>query len=126
MKIKLMFLSLILASTGVMAQTCLTPAQQKVVNRNYKNSLYTYSYVKVDCSSQQLKAACSDAMNVKMLNTMIRMNVWDQENALKTEILAQDLADLQKYYAKHYSKASCQKIKKDFFGAIADNGGWDY
>lgn len=121
-----MLLSLVLASTAVSAQTCLTSAQQKVVNRNYKNSLDSYSYVKVDCSSAKLKTVCSDPMNVKMLNTMIRINVWDEENALKNNFLAQDLVQLQKRYANRYSKASCQKIKKDFFEAISFNGGWDF
>ena len=65
-------------------------------------------------------------MNVKMLNTMIRMNVWDEENALKTEYAAHDLSKLQKRYANNYSKVTCQKIKKDFFDAIGSNGGWDY
>lgn len=126
MKIQLVLLCIIFASSGVNSATCLTSAEQKVVNKNYKNSLNSYDYVKVDCNNKKIKAVCSEPMNVKMLNTMIRMNVWDEENALKTEYTAQDLSKLQQQYANFYSKATCKKIKKDFFEAISGNGGWDY
>ena len=117
MKIKSMLLCLALTSTGLNAATCLSTAEQKVVNRNYQNSLESYDYIKIDCSNP---------MNVKMLNTMIRMNVWNEENAFKTEFSASDLSKLQKRYAANYSQSTCQKIKKDFFKAINSNGGWDY
>lgn len=126
MKIKPILLCIIFASTGVNAATCLTTAEQKVVNKNYKNSLDSYDYVKVDCNNTKLKIVCNDLMNVKMLNTMIRMNVWDEENALKTEYTAQDLSKLQQRYANAYSKATCKKIKRDFFEVISWNGGWNY
>ena len=126
MKIKSIFVCIIFASTELNAATCLSTAEQKTVNRNHKNSLESYDYVRVDCTSLKLKAICSDSMNVKMLNTMIRMDVWDEENALKVDFSAQDLNKLQKQYAISYSKATCQKIKKDFFNAINNNGGWDY
>ena len=126
MKIKSILLCITFASTGLNAATCLSTAEQKTVNRNHKNSLEGYDYVKVDCTNLKLKAICSDPMNVKMLNTMIRMNVWDEENALKADFSAQDLNKLQKQYAAGYSKSTCQKIKKDFFNAINNNGGWDY
>ena len=54
------------------------------------------------------------------------MNVWNEENAFKTEFSASDLSKLQKRYAANYSQSTCQKIKKDFFKAINSNGGWDY
>ena len=126
MKIKPILLCIIFASTGVNAAKCLTTAEQKVVNKNYKNSLDSYDYVKVDCNNTKLKIVCSDLMNVKMLNTMIRMNVWDEENALKTEYTAQDLSKLQQRYANDYSKKKKKKIKRDFFEAISWNGGWNY
>ena len=126
MKIKPILLCIIFASTGLNAATCLSSAEQKVVNRNHKNSLQSYDYVKVDCSNIKLKTICNDPMNVKMLNTMIRIHVWDEENALKTQFGAEDLSKLQKKYATSYSKAICQKIKKDFFNAINSNSGWDY
>ena len=80
MKIKSILVCIIFASTGLNAATCLSTAEQKTVNRNHKNSLESYDYVRVDCTNLKLKAICSDSMNVKMLNTMIRMNVWDEEN----------------------------------------------
>ena len=126
MKIKTILLCIIFASTGLNAATCLSSAEQKVVNQNHKNSLDSYDYVKVDCNNTKLKTVCSDPMNVKMLNTMIKINVWDEENALKIQFGAEDLSKLQKKYATDYSKATCQKIKKDFFNAINSNGGWDY
>ena len=126
MKIKSMLLCLALTSTGLNAATCLSTAEQKVVNRNYQNSLESYDYIKIDCSNPKLQTVCSNPMNVKMLNTMIRMNVWNEENAFKTEFSASDLSKLQIRYAANYSQSTCQKIKKDFFKAINSNGGWDY
>lgn len=81
MKIKPILLCLTFASPGVNAATCLSNAEQRVVNRTYKNSLDGYDYIKIDCSNTKLKKVCSNPMNVKMLNTMTRMNVWDEEDA---------------------------------------------
>ena len=127
MKIKILLLvSGLFVSFGVNAASCLTPSEKKIVDRNHTNSLNSYDYIKVDCNQAKMKTVCSDAYNVKMLNTMIRMNVWDEENALKYEVSAATANDLTKKYTKQYANASCAIIKKNFKQAIGSNGGWDY
>lgn len=126
MKIKLMLICTILGSTGVNAASCLTANEKVKVDRIHKNSLNSYDYVKIDCHQPKLKTVCSDPYNVKMINVMMRFNVWDEENALKYEYSAKDLDDLKKNYSKAYTNTSCAMIKKDFKRATSSNGGWDY
>lgn len=126
MKMKFMLIGVLLTSTGLNAATCLTKNEQAKVDRIHKNSLNSYDYVKFDCHQPVLKKVCSDPYNVKMINTMMRFNVWDEENALKYEYTAQNLEKLKKYYVKTYANASCASIKKDFKQATSSNGGWNY
>lgn len=126
MKIKLMLISLLIASNGVNAASCLTANEKSKVDRIHKNSLDSYDYVKIDCQQPKLKMVCSDPYNVKMINVMMRFNVWDEENALKYEYSAKDLDNLKKNYSKTYTNTSCAIIKKDFKRATSSNGGWDY
>lgn len=118
MKTRLLLISLILASSGVHAASCLSSPQQKIVDRNYNNSKENYGYISIDCSSAKLKNFCSDSYNVKMMDTLFRMDVYDYENATGTEYSAREFNDLKKTYVNSATKATCQTLKNKFFARV--------
>ena len=86
MKTKLLLIGFVCLTSAANAASCLSASQQKTVDRNFNNSKENYGYINIDCNSAKLKNFCSDSYNVKMLNTLLRMDVYDYENATHTEL----------------------------------------
>jgi hypothetical protein len=115
MKTKLLLIGFVCLTSVANAASCLSASQQKIVDRNYNNSKENYGYVSIDCNSAKLKNFCSDSYNVKMINTLLRMDVYDYENATGSEYSAREFNDLKKEYMNKAVKQNCQTLKKNFF-----------
>lgn len=127
MKIKFMLISILLASTGVNAASCLNEYEKRVVDRNHANSADEfYGSNHINCQLSQLKKFCSDPYNVKMMNTLLRLEIWNIENATKTQYTKKQLNGVNQGYTKHAVQSTCKSVRKEFFDAIASNAGWDY
>lgn len=115
MKTKLLLIGFICLTSAANAASCLSASQQNTVDRNFNNSKENYGYVSIDCNSAKLKNFCSDSYNVKMINTLLRMDVYDYENATGSEYSAREFNDLKKEYMNKAVKENCQTLKKNFF-----------